>query len=112
MSISGDIIRGDIEAVILSNLVNKDSYGYEINKRIKLCSDGKYEVNESTLYTAFKKLEDSGLIISYWGTEATNARRKYYHITEKGIEMQKILFSEWETAKEIIDKLLLPEGNL
>lgn len=106
MSIASDIIRGHTDTIILSNLMTKDSYGYEINKSIKRCSQGKYELNEATLYTAFKRLEDSGCITSYWGAEATNARRKYYHITQYGIDTYSKLIEEWKAAKSIIDKLL------
>lgn len=109
MSIASDIIRGHTDTIILSSLMQKDSYGYEINKKIKLCSDSKYELNEATLYTAFKRLEDSGCISSYWGTEATNARRKYYHITQCGVDTYKGLIEEWKSAKNIIDKLLYTE---
>lgn len=112
MSIASDIIRGHTDTIILSNLTEKDSYGYEINKQIKLCSDGKYELNEATLYTAFKRLEDSGCIVSYWGAEATNARRKYYHITQYGMDTYYRLLEEWRHSKAIIDKLLKTEESL
>ena len=110
MSIASDIIRGHTDTIILANLLGGDSYGYQINKSIKVCSGGKYELNEATLYTAFKRLEDTGCITSYWGNEATNARRKYYHITETGAETYRRLMTEWQSAKEIIDKLLSTKG--
>lgn len=110
MSIVSDIIRGHIDTIILSSLMEKDSYGYEINKKIKLCSGGEYELNEATLYTAFRRLEDSGYISSYWGTEATNARRKYYHITRHGAEVCRQLLEQWREAKIIMDEILKTEG--
>ena len=67
MSIGADLIRGHTDAIILSLLREKDSYGYEINKTISQVSGGRYELKEATLYTAFKRLEDGGLITSYWG---------------------------------------------
>lgn len=48
-----------------------------------------YELKEATLYTAFRRLEQSGAITSYWGDEATGARRKYYSITSEGREKYK-----------------------
>ncbi len=111
MSIASDIIREHTDTIILSSLKEKDSYGYEINKKIKLASDGKYELNEATLYTAFKRLEDSGCVDSYWGTEQSSARRKYYHITSLGLETCNKLLAEWKTAKKIIDTLIDPEGD-
>ncbi len=105
MSVTADIIRVQTDTVILASLMEKDSYGYEINKKIKIASGGKYELNEATLYTAFKRLEDVGFIGSYWGTEQSNARRKYYRITNLGIEEYNKLIAEWELSKNIIDTL-------
>ncbi len=110
MSITSDLIRGHTDTIILSHLLKKDSYGYEINKSIGTLSEGRYELKEATLYTAFKRLEDAGFIASYWGDENSGARRKYYKITPLGIENYNKLFEEWETAKEIIDKLVNIKG--
>ena len=40
MSIGADLIRGHTEAIILSLLREKNSYGYEINKTISQVSGG------------------------------------------------------------------------
>lgn len=106
MSLASDLIREHTDTIILTGLKLRDSYGYEINKKIKTASGGRYELNEATLYTAFKRLEDSGCIVSYWGTEQANARRKYYHITDAGLAACERLLAEWETAKKMIDSLL------
>ena len=110
MSITSDLIRGHTDTIILAHLMKKDSYGYEINKSIGVLSNGRYELKEATLYTAFKRLEDSGFIASYWGDENSGARRKYYRITPLGAENYNKLFTEWEMAKEIIDKLVNIKG--
>ena len=86
MTIRADVIRGHTDAVILAQLMRHDSYGYEINKTIESLSGGAFVLKEATLYTAFRRLEDSGLIVSYWGDEAVGARRKYYKITQQGRE--------------------------
>ena len=82
MTIRADVLRGHTDAVILAQLMRRDSYGYEINKTIESLSGGAFVLKEATLYTAFRRLEDSGLIVSYWGDEAVGARRKYYKITQ------------------------------
>ena len=110
MSIAGDLIRGHTDAIILARLIQSDSYGYEINKTISTLSTGRFELKEATLYTAFKRLEESGFITSYWGDSAAGARRRYYAITSEGREALHRLRTEWEETKEIMDKLLL-EGK-
>lgn len=87
MSITSDLIRGHTETITLSQLMIEDSYGYEINKRVKTLTHGDYELKEATLYSAFRRLEDQGLINSYWGNQNTGARRRYYTITPRGREV-------------------------
>lgn len=60
MSITSDLIRGHTETIILAQLYNDDSYGYEINKAIQQKTDGEYELKEATLYSAFRRLEQAG----------------------------------------------------
>ena len=84
MFIASDLIRGHTETIILAQLVGSDSYGYEINKAIQQKTDNQYELKEATLYSAFRRLEESGCISSYWGDENTGARRRYYTITALG----------------------------
>ncbi len=110
MSITSDLIRGHTDTIILAKLMEKDSYGYEINKAVYKVSNQKYELKEATLYTAFKRLEDAGCISSYWGDQSTGARRKYYTITSIGKEVYKQKLSEWLEAKTLIDALLKTEG--
>ena len=106
MSIAGDLIRGHTDAIILARLLQSDSYGYEINKMISTLSSGRFELKEATLYTAFKRLEDTGCITSYWGDSGAGARRRYYTITPAGREACPRLMAEWKETKEIMDKLL------
>jgi len=106
VSIGADLIRGHTDGIILALLREKDSYGYEINKTIAETSGGRYELKEATLYTAFKRLEDAGWIRSYWGDQGSGARRKYYTITDQGLQAHLRMQTEWAEAREIIDKLL------
>lgn len=106
MSITSDLLRGHTDTIILRYLLRKDSYGYEINKFIQESSKGRYELKEATLYSAFRRLEESGWISSYWGDETTGARRRYYSITKDGRAAYQKNKSDWEEAKEIIDELI------
>lgn len=112
MSIASDLIRGHTETIILAQLLEKDSYGYEINKAMQQKTDHRFELKEATLYTAFRRLEESGCIRSYWGDETTGARRRYYSITSLGRESYRLRKKEWKDAKTLIDKLILEEETL
>ncbi|MBN1891980.1 MAG: PadR family transcriptional regulator [Clostridiales bacterium] len=109
MSITSDLLRGHTDTIILKHLLKNDSYGYEINKFIHEKTDGRYELKEATLYSSFRRLEEAGLISSYWGDETTGARRRYYTITGSGKKMYSKNIEDWNEAKEIIDELIKEE---
>ena len=104
--ISSDLLRGHTDTIILRILMDGDSYGYEIFKKIVEKSEGQYELKEATLYSSYRRLEQDGNIISYWGDETRGGRRKYYQITASGKRLLAQNKQDWEFAKQIIDKLL------
>ena len=106
MSITSDLIRGHTDTIILAALMKGDNYGYKINRMIYDMTSGSYELKEATLYTSFKRLEEVGCICSYWGDEATGARRRYYTITNHGRDIYKRSVEEWNETKMIVDKLI------
>lgn len=111
MSIASDLIRGHTDTIILSLLSVGDSYGYKINKDIMELTGNRFEFKEATLYSAFRRLEQSGLIASYWGDENTGARRKYYTITDSGRKQYRDSLAEWEKTRSVVDKLLYAAEN-
>ena len=106
MSISADTLRGHTDTIILAQLARGDNYGYEINKNIHQITQGEYGLKEATLYTAFKRLEQAGLITSYWGDDGPGARRRYYAITEAGREHWAEGRREWENTRALLDALI------
>ena len=106
MVISADLLRGYTDAVILRRLADEDGYGYQISKEVANISGGRLELKEATLYTAFRRMEESGFISSYWGDEATGARRRYYSLTEPGREKLAEDKEAWEETRRVIDTLL------
>lgn len=101
--ISSDIIRGYNDTIILSLLIEKDSYGYEISKRIEELSNARYLIKETTLYSAFNRLEKNGYIVSYYGDETFGKRRTYYKITSAGRVYHEEKCREWELTKDVIN---------
>lgn len=99
-------MRGYNDLMILALLAKGDSYGYDISKQIKEISGDKYVMKETTLYSAFTRLEKMGYIISYFGTETNGKRRTYYKITEQGIAFYQEKCEEWKLVKEVVDKFI------
>jgi len=109
--ISSDVIRGYNDTIILSLLLEGDSYGYEISKNIRLITDDLYVMKETTLYSAFARLEKNGYIKSYYGEETQGKRRTYYRITPEGIKYYKEKCEEWELTKKVINKFVKEMGT-
>lgn len=109
--ISSDVIRGYNDTIILYMLIENDSYGYEISKKIKDLSGEKYIIKETTLYSAFNRLQKKGYIESFFKNETFGKRRTYYRITEAGINYYKEKCEEWELTKEVIS-IFIKEVNL
>ena len=86
MSIGADLIRGHTEAIILSLLREKNSYGYEINKTISQVSGGRYELKEATLVHGLQAPGGRRLYHLLLGEQGAGARRKYYAITARGVD--------------------------
>lgn len=101
-----DILRGLTDTIILAQLEESDSYGYQINKNISELSGNDFELKEATLYTSFRRLEESGCITSYWGDENSGARRRYYSITEEGKKILTENKVDWEKIQNLLDGLL------
>lgn len=106
MLVTSDVIRGYTDTIILAQLKNGDSYGYEINKNIQSITSGEFELKEATLYTAFRRMEDAGYVMSYWGDEDVGARRRYYTLTDKGRQLYEENIQDWSRIKDMIDSLL------
>jgi len=104
--ISSDVIRGYNDTIILYLLLDGESYGYEISKNIKELSDGKYIMKETTLYSAFSRLESNGYIESFYGEESFGKRRTYYRITPNGLAYYKEKCEEWELTKDVINRFI------
>lgn len=98
------MVKGYIESIILCILVNENLYGYEISKRIRKISENTFQIKEGTLYVVLKRLENNKLISPYWDdTETGGGRRRYYKVTEQGINYLNNKKSEWIFFKNIID---------
>ena len=105
-NIDSDLIRGNIDTIILTTMLDGDKYGLDIIKEVEIRSNGTYELKQPTLYSCLKRLENQELISSYWLDSDIGGRRHYYKLTEKGKESLLQKQEEWAKSKFIIDNLL------
>ena len=88
--------------------MKEPSYGYELSKQIKNLSDGKYIIKETTLYSAFSRMEKNGYIESFVSEAAdTGKKRTYYRITEEGQRYYSEKCEEWQLTKEVVERFVM-----
>lgn len=104
--INSDLLRGNINTIILSALYSGDRYGYEIVNEIEKKSRGQFTIKQPTLYSCLKRLETQGYVTSYWGGQSNGGRRKYFSLTELGKEVFKQCQDDYEYSRTVIDKLI------
>ena len=93
--------------MILYLLLDTPSYGYEISKRIKALSNDKYVIKETTLYSAFTRMEKNGYIESFYDDAENGKRRTYYRITDAGRSYYREKCEEWLLTKEVVENFIL-----
>lgn len=112
VSISSDVIRGYNDTIILFLLLEGPSYGYEISRQIRQISEEKYVIKETTLYSAFTRMEKHGYVESYSDSNNQQGKRRtYYRITDAGREYYKNKCAEWDVTQEVIEKFILKESD-
>lgn len=103
--ISSDLIRGHIDTIILYSLIDCDKHAQQISDAILSKSNNQYEINQATLYSSLKRLEKMGFVKPYWN-DATDGRRRFFKLLEKGKAYIDENLSNWSFSRSIIDKLL------
>lgn len=86
--------RGLLDVCVLAAIKDEDSYGYKIIKDMKPF----IELSESTLYTILKRLETAKMLTVH-SAEHDGRLRKYYHITDEGLNRIEEFKNDW---KEIL----------
>jgi PadR family transcriptional regulator PadR len=92
--------------MILFLLFDEPSYGYEISRQIRQRTEEKYVMKETTLYSAFNRLEANGFLESFYGTETSGKQRTYYRITQSGRDYYARKKAEWGLTKEVVEKFI------
>lgn len=107
MGISEGLKRGTIEIMLLSLLIQKDMYGYDICREIEEKSNGLYVVTEGSLYPVLYRMLEKGYITDRRERVGKRRTRVYYHIEQSGIdylnEIKREYFSLHNGIMMIID---------
>lgn len=88
--------RGLLDVCVLAAIKNEDSYGYQIIKDMK----PYVTISESTLYPILRRLEVAECL-TVRSVEHNGRLRKYYHITQAGLDRIRAFTEEWKEIMSI-----------
>ena len=97
--------KGVLELCVLSLLAKRDCYGYEISETVSKSVD----ISESTIYPILRRLKDERLVTTYLVEESGGPPRKYYKLTDFGLEQFTKSKAEWLEFTKTINKFLEEE---
>lgn len=95
--------KGILEMCILFQLRSADMYGYEIMKLIK---DVFPDVYDGSIYTILRRLNSEGYTVTYMkDIPSGGPDRKYYRITQTGLEYSAAMNEQWHTLVKRVAQL-------
>lgn len=107
-----DVLQGTLDLLILKTLdVLGAQHGFGIARRIEQVSADVLALNQGTLYPAFLRLEQQGLINSEWGTSANNRRARFYSLTRKGRARLAEEIDLWQRVSGAVNNILTDNGG-
>jgi PadR family transcriptional regulator PadR len=102
------IKKGILDGCILKIVSQQETYGYEIINILDLYGFGK--LSEGTIYPILKRLQNKGFISSELKKSSLGPKRKYYRITDAGIDHFDKFVVMWNDTSSSLNKLL-EEGD-
>ncbi|HEY2421844.1 MAG TPA: PadR family transcriptional regulator [Neobacillus sp.] len=106
-SLTTELRRGTLTLAVLSQL-RTPQYGYSL---VQLLEESGITIDQSTLYPLLRRLEKQELVTSSWDTSESRPR-KYYVLSEFGLEIFLQLKTEWmKNSQELYGLLKGEEDN-
>src|SRR6478672_2224552 len=107
MRVAKDLVAASATPMVLGILVEGESYGYAILRRINELSGGQLDWTEGLLYPLLHRLERLGHVTSGWQSVTGERRRKYYRITNMGLDELAEQRRQWDTVVDALKEVWL-----
>jgi PadR family transcriptional regulator PadR len=107
--ISKTLVAASTKPLVLTILRSGENYGYQIIQSVRRISGGRLEWSEPMLYPLLQRMERDGLVKSRWKVTDKKRLRKYYRLTDKGIEEQEKEKEQWFLISRLFGRLLEDE---
>jgi len=95
--------KGILELCVLSIISEKEAYPSDIIKRLK---QAELIVVEGTLYPLLSRLKNAELLNYNWKESTAGPPRKYYHLTESGLDFLDGLQDTWKHLTKSVNHSL------
>lgn len=105
-NLAQELKRGNLVLSVLLS-VKETTYGYSL---VKSLQEKGMDVDQNTLYPLLRRLEKQGMLISEWNTEGSRPR-KYYIISQVGMEVLEELIKHWKSLYTKINTLIERKEN-
>ena len=106
--LKGELLQGTLDLLVMQTLVIGPAHGHTIAHAIARQSEEVLQVEHGSLYPALHRLEDRGLIASFWGTSDNNRRARYYRLTADGRAQLAEQTSRWDQMVRAVNRILRP----
>ncbi len=104
-----ELLKGNTDTLLLALLQNEAMYGYQIVKEANQRSSGYFAFKEGTLYPALHRLERGKLIEGRWEDTPNGVRRRYYFITDRGLQELHDRQREWQRFSLAMNSVMLAD---
>src|SRR5262245_1427909 len=104
----GDMLLGTLDMLVLRTLLFGALHGHAIAHAIEASSEDILQVEHGSLYPALHRLEDQGMIVSFWGSSENNRKAKYYRLSPAGRKHLSQERSRWESLVRAVTRVLGP----
>src|SRR5712692_9370034 len=94
---------GAVSLWLLLLLSEKPMYGYEVIRELEKRFSGYWRPKTGTIYPAFEKLEEGGLVTSRIEFRDEGLDRKHYALTEKGRAELSQTMTHWTKVMEVLE---------
>ncbi len=96
--------KGLVELCVLAALREREAYGYEILQRLNAI-DG-LAITESTVYPLLARLSGSGLVNVRSAPSPNGPPRRYYRLTDSGVDRLKEMERHWYEVQQSVGSIL------
>jgi len=107
---SGEMIRSNLDLMVLSTLAEGSKYGYLIQQSLATATDGLVAIQAGTLYPLLHRLEADGLVRSRWD-HSTGRKRKWYELTPTGRKRFERQAAQWRQYADCVWRMLAPAAG-